>query len=403
MRSKRGTALDSRTSRLKLEARTDPYWVVLEKGRSLGYRKGKRGGEWVARYHDPLAKPRMRYHGLGSADDLADADGAGVLDYAQAQEAARAWFKVARAEALGERTPGIITVARAVEEYLDDRKRAGAKTAGRMRWDFDAHVIPTLGDTAVERMTPKRVQDWMDAVASAGRRVRGVEQEAGELRRSSANRMWTNLRAALNLAAKNHKIPPTWKGAKGYPGADQARVRWLNAEEQARLIEAIQEDDFRRLIQGAIATGAREGELFRLVVRDFDPVKGQLWIAPGKTGNGRWIVLESKDAEMFKAWTEGREPGDPIFPRTTYKRRYKRSDGAWKKASVLRDLETYCEKAKIERLTFHEFRHTYASALVNRGVPLVFVAAQLGHKDTKMVEKHYGHLCDEARTRAIRG
>ena len=70
---------------------------------------------------------------------------------------------------------------------------------------------------------------------------------------------------------------------------------------------------------------------------------------------------------------------------------------------MLRDLGTYCEKAKIERLTFHELRHTYASALVNRGVPLVFVAAQLGHRDTKMVEKHYGHLCDEARTRAIRG
>ena len=27
-----------------------------------------------------------------------------------------------------------------------------------------------------------------------------------------------------------------------------------------------------------------------------------------------------------------------------------------------------------------------------KGVPLAVVAAQLGHKDTRMVEKHYGHL-----------
>jgi hypothetical protein len=27
-----------------------------------------------------------------------------------------------------------------------------------------------------------------------------------------------------------------------------------------------------------------------------------------------------------------------------------------------------------------------------RGVPLAVIAAQLGHADTRMVEKHYGHL-----------
>jgi len=27
-----------------------------------------------------------------------------------------------------------------------------------------------------------------------------------------------------------------------------------------------------------------------------------------------------------------------------------------------------------------------------KGVPLAAIAAQLGHSDTRMVEKHYGHL-----------
>jgi hypothetical protein len=30
--------------------------------------------------------------------------------------------------------------------------------------------------------------------------------------------------------------------------------------------------------------------------------------------------------------------------------------------------------------------------LAMRGVPLAVIAAQLGHADTRMVEKHYGHL-----------
>jgi hypothetical protein len=37
-------------------------------------------------------------------------------------------------------------------------------------------------------------------------------------------------------------------------------------------------------------------------------------------------------------------------------------------------------------------RHTYASRLAMRNVPLAVIAAQLGHSDARMVEKHYGHL-----------
>jgi integrase len=37
-------------------------------------------------------------------------------------------------------------------------------------------------------------------------------------------------------------------------------------------------------------------------------------------------------------------------------------------------------------------RHTYASTLAMRGVPMGVIAAQLGHADTRMTERHYAHL-----------
>ena len=40
--------------------------------------------------------------------------------------------------------------------------------------------------------------------------------------------------------------------------------------------------------------------------------------------------------------------------------------------------------------------------LVNAGCPLAYVAAQLGHSDTRMVEKHYGHLAPSALADSIR-
>ena len=61
-----------------------------------------------------------------------------------------------------------------------------------------------------------------------------------------------------------------------------------------------------------------------------------------------------------------------------------------------------CTAAGLDPLGFHELRHSYASMLVNAGCPLPYVAAQLGHSDTRMVEKHYGHLAPNAMADSIR-
>ena len=42
--------------------------------------------------------------------------------------------------------------------------------------------------------------------------------------------------------------------------------------------------------------------------------------------------------------------------------------------------------------TFHILRHTHASTLALRSVPMSVIAAQLSHADTRMTERHYAHL-----------
>jgi len=56
-------------------------------------------------------------------------------------------------------------------------------------------------------------------------------------------------------------------------------------------------------------------------------------------------------------------------------------------------MRNACKRATIKpQINFHGLRHTYASHAVMNGVPLLVVAKNLGHSDTRMVEKHYGHL-----------
>jgi integrase len=66
-------------------------------------------------------------------------------------------------------------------------------------------------------------------------------------------------------------------------------------------------------------------------------------------------------------------------------------------------MKAGCEAARVEpEANFHCLRHTYASHAIMNGAPLLVVAKNLGHSDTRMVEKHYGHLAASYIADAIR-
>ena len=71
-----------------------------------------------------------------------------------------------------------------------------------------------------------------------------------------------------------------------------------------------------------------------------------------------------------------------------------RDDGApWGSSRQQRPLVAACQTARIEPpVTFHGLRHAWASQHIMRGLPVMVAAQVLGLADTRMVERHYGHL-----------
>ncbi len=222
-----------------------------------------------------------------------------------------------------------------------------------------------------------------------------VDPEAQRKRRASANRTLTILKAALNRAWREGKITSdaAWRRVEAFEEADAARVRYLTIAEAQRLINA-SAPDFRLLVRAALATGARYGELASLQVSDFNPDSGTLHIRTSKSGKGRHIVL----AEEGKALSLLRPRGGPQTPSLL-----KDGRGEWKSSHQARPMKAACKGARIEpEANFHCLRHTYASHAIMNGAPLLVVAKNLGHSDTRMVEKHYGHLAPSYIADAIR-
>jgi integrase len=81
-----------------------------------------------------------------------------------------------------------------------------------------------------------------------------------------------------------------------------------------------------------------------------------------------------------------------------------KSDGSqWGKSHQARPMGDACSRAKIKpAASFHILRHTWASLAIMAGAPLMVVARNLGHADTRIVERHYGHLAPSYIADAIR-
>lgn len=394
--------LDSVTARKKLTAQHSVYWNRVSPGCSLGYRRSETqsAGVWYVKYVPPKSSgggSRIQ-DSIAAADDVLRADGVTVLSYEQARRKADEWFPAAKQKSIGV-TPQRhdYTIADACNDYLDALEgRKPTYIPGKV---INAVIIPMLGTVTVEKLTRARIEQWLKRVAENPRRKprNGLDPESEEAvrrRKDSANRYLTILRAALTRAVSDGKVACSsvaWKTVQPFAQVDQRRTRFLTDEEARKLVEKCG-PDFRLLVQAALFSGCRYSELARLLVADFDPDSGTLLITHSKSGKPRQVYLDAEAVRFFAAVCEERLRNDFMFT----------DDGKpWKKDSAKGFMEGASKAAAIDRVSFHELRHSAASRWARQGLSLAEIAQQLGHADIRMTQR-YAHLCQQTLANKIR-
>lgn len=289
--------------------------------------------------------------------------------------------------------PSSQTLADYLREWIsglpDGRRPPRPRTIEHYRYVVERYLIPALGDVRLDRLTPRRIQAWVDADRTA-----------------SAHHRYAVLRRALNVAKRQHILADNPATAIEPPEASEYRGRPLEVHEIRALLLATTGDRLNALWRLAMDSGLRVSELLGLSWDDLDLDAGRLTVRNQLyRAEGRWALVDPKTAREEPL---NLAPSTVAALREHQRRMAAERTPAWvfyglvfvtpkgqpiSRSDVLRAFHEACDAAGIARRRVHDLRGTTASVLQDEDVPEHVRMARLGHVTTRMA-RHYAGQSD---------
>jgi integrase len=267
---------------------------------------------------------------------------------------------------------------------------------------FDTHVRPALGDTRLNKLRRRQVQELVERLTGAMHEhtVRNAITPLRSICRRAHRQdvVISNPCSGIELprgVARRFAVPEA-----GGNGREQVATR----DEAASLIAVLPNSVDRAIWATAFYAGLRRGELRGLracdvdlggktltVSRSWDALDGE--IAPKSYTSARQIPLSAPLAAILEPYLSEHDGGEFAFPG---RGRWGCSYGPFSADALLKRSRKVWKSAGLEPIGLHEARHTYASILIDGGLPLVHVSRFLGHSSTAITERVYVHLMPDS-------
>ncbi len=232
----------------------------------------------------------------------------------------------------------------------------------------------------------------------AGNRIFRAKQPRKGKSAATLNRYTVALAAVFTWAIEHRLTPKGWvnpcRGIRRLKESD-GRVRFLDAEERARLFDAVKASRYPRLyalVLMAMATGARKGELLSLRWSDVRLDEGVAYLAGTKNGDSRTLVLLPQVVDALRAFADSDSQRFVFGSQRTKYQTPAVLGSTWRDA---------VERAGLVNFRFHDLRHCCASYLAQAGTPLNVIADVLGHRRLDM-SRRYAHLTTQTKAQAMR-
>lgn len=328
-------------------------------------------------------------------------------------DARRRRFEILRAHEEGSfAKPDKMTVAGLLGRPVDKPKDFGHWVAQRVALGqisrssaenyqimLDAHVIPKLGATRLQKLTAADIQGVYTAMLKAGQS------------RATVRQLHRIVRCAFKAARKTRLIVVDPMDEVEAPRVAKSQPKAIGADDMAKIVEACEGDWKYPIAVVAFGGGFRRGEVLGLRRRDVDlagariHVRGQLveyhdgsneWMPPKTEAGVRTVAISAELVDLLRgvlragleARMRGGVGGDGLDDAPVFT-----EDGvAWiRPARLTRGFSKLCDAIGLPAFTFHGTRHTHATMLLQRvgksGAKAV--SQRLGHSDIAVTLRVY--------------
>lgn len=252
------------------------------------------------------------------------------------------------------------------------RRKNGTKSATNFLIGMK-HNIKALGDLPVNKITRPMVNKMMDILKQERKNSNAV-----------VNQKMGYLRVVLQEMEEDGFIEMI-KMPKPRP-TKNSKVHYLTKDMEDELLAWLLDHDEKafHIVQALIDLGCRVNELLNLEERFVDMPNNQINFNDRKNDKAVAVPMTQRVILIMNTYCWGKKPTDKLFDVD-----YSWLNAIWQKAR--KDLG-YADK---KFYTIHLCRHTCASRLVQRGVPILLVKDWLGHEDIENT-MIYAHLQPKA-------
>src|SRR5665213_1052680 len=271
-----------------------------------------------------------------------------------------------------------------MEDYVKPNNRSSEQLA--KKYTFASSLIPFFGNLQVAQITGHDIE-----------RYKAQQVEKGFANKTINNRL-TILNKCLSTAYEWLTLPGAPPKVK-WVRCSSFRTDYLSAEE-CELLLLNGHGVIYEMVLTALGTGMRQGELRALQWSSIDWQNRNLAVrhsrddhrnvlVPPKSNRERHIPL---DREVYAVLHRRKRSSGYVF-----------LDEAGRPFSNRRlsyRITKLCRKAGLRRIGWHTLRHTFASHLAMRGVPMPAIKDLLGHTSI-MTTMRYAHVAPSTLRAAI--
>lgn len=272
--------------------------------------------------------------------------------------------------------------AELVSEFLRARKRGGqprdCRAADRRRLENFFSVLPLARRENLTEIRSQEVEAFIE------------HKQDRNCQASTINRQLKTVRSFFEwLLAEGRLTGPNPVGYEHYLVEADPLPRAMRGEDVKAFLAVLEDCQWRALFLILLRTGMRVGELLQLRVCDVDLARATLMIhSGGKNSRGRVVYL-AQDAELaLKEWLLARQrfPVERLF--------FTGKSHGLNIITVRKHFHFYLTKAGIQkRYRVHDLRHTFATEMLNCGVPITTLQQLLGHL-TITITQRYARVSD---------